>query len=159
DQEIVLVRNDYYRGPRPALERVVYRIIPDGGEVQALAAYEAGELDMFPPELLLPRDVVGRLRAGSQGKSELQEVSGSGPFFVIANHRQPVLANKRLRLALGVALDRQELVRDALQSNYAPASSLQPRGIVGRRPELWPQENVARAQQLLADAGYPDGED
>jgi oligopeptide transport system substrate-binding protein len=66
DEAITLVRNDHYRGPRPALERVVYRIIPDGGEVQALAAYEAGELDMFPPELLLPRDVVGRLRAGSQ---------------------------------------------------------------------------------------------
>jgi len=38
-----------------------------------------------------------------------------------------------------------------------PASSLQPEGIAGRQPELWPAEDVQRAKQLLAEAGYPDG--
>jgi oligopeptide transport system substrate-binding protein len=77
--------------------------------------------------------------------------------LITVNHRRPLLRDKRVRLALGMALDRERLVRDVLQRAGRPASSLQPEGIAGRRPELWPAEDAQRARELLADAGYAAG--
>ena len=33
-----------------------------------------------------------------------------------------------------------------------------PLSIAGRKPELWPTENVQRARELMAEAGYPNGQ-
>src|SRR5439155_2869229 len=38
-----------------------------------------------------------------------------------------------------------------------PAYDLQPPGIAGRDPRLWPAEDVDGARTLLAAAGFPDG--
>jgi oligopeptide transport system substrate-binding protein len=35
---------------------------------------------------------------------------------------------------------------------------IHPPGILGRDPSLWPAEDVEKAKQLLAEAGYPDGQ-
>ena len=39
-----------------------------------------------------------------------------------------------------------------------PAYGMQPEGIIGRQPNLWPHDDVTKARQLLADAGYPNGQ-
>ena len=157
NQEIVLVRNDDYWGPKPTLVRVVFKIFPEGGEEQMVAAYEAGEVDITTTSFSVPPAQIERFRNDAKYKSELTQYGASATRFIVVNHRRPALRDARVRQALGISLERERLTRDVLKRAGKPATSLQPEGIVGRKPELWPTENVQRARELLAEAGYPEG--
>ncbi len=83
-------------------------------------------------------------------------------FFISLNMQDAVLgANKKLRQALSCAYDGQSYV-DIFWNGVAPvAQQLMPPGIFGydkdyRNPYGY---NLAKAKQLLAEAGYPNGID
>jgi oligopeptide transport system substrate-binding protein len=153
DQELVLVRNDAYWGSRPTLARAVYKLFPGGAEDQELVAYEAGEIDVAA----VPPAQAERLRNDPKYQAELHRFAVSDTHFIAVNHRRPALADVRVRQALGLTIERERLLREVLQRAGQPATSLQPEGIAGRQPALWPKEDVQRAKQLLAEAGYPEG--
>lgn len=155
--ELVLTRNDSYWGPKPTLQRAVFRVFPDGAEEQAVTAYEAGELDLTTTNFRLPPSSSERLGADPKYREQLHRYAASDTRLILVNHRKPALRDPRVRQALGLALERDRLLRDVLHRAGKGASSLQPDGIAGRQPELWPTEDVARAKALLAEAGYPDG--
>jgi oligopeptide transport system substrate-binding protein len=157
NQELVLVRNDDYWGPKPTLVRAIYKIFPDGAEEQMVAAYEAGELDLATTTYPLPPAQAERFRNDPKLRNELHRFNASGTRFIVVNHRRPALSDVRVRMALGMSIERERLLRDVLRRAGKPATSLQPEGIMGRKPELWPKEDVQRARELLAEAGYPDG--
>ncbi len=158
DAQLTLERNDNYWGPKPALQRAIYRIFPEGGSEQALAAYEAGEVDSLgTTSFQIPASQVSRIQNDQRLKAELKEYAESGTMFITVNNRLPHLNDPRVRMALGAALDRNLLLNQVLRRSGTPAYSLQPEGIVGRKPDIWQKEDVARAKQLLADAGYPEG--
>jgi oligopeptide transport system substrate-binding protein len=157
DQELTLVRNDDYWGTKPTLQRAIFKIFPDGAEEQMITAYEGGELDLGTTNYRMPPAAVDRFQNDPKLKNELHQFAASDTRFITVNHRRPALKDPRVRQALGLALERERLLRDVLKRPGQPASSLQPEGIAGRKPELWPAENVQRAKRLLAEAGYPDG--
>jgi oligopeptide transport system substrate-binding protein len=159
DTQIVLERNDAYWGPKPTLQRAIYRLFPEGGGEQVLAAYEAGDLDTFGPgaSFELPPNQVDRIMAEPKLKNEVALFDQSGTSFISVNTRRPHLQDPKVRMALGQALDRQKIVDEVLKRPDKPAFSLQPEGIVGRKPEIWPKDDITTAKRLLAEAGYPDG--
>jgi peptide/nickel transport system substrate-binding protein len=64
----------------------------------------------------------------------------------------------RLRRALSLAVDRKFLCEQVLHGLARPAGSIVPTGIIGANPDLAPDSyDPARARQLLAEAGFPDG--
>ena len=159
DTQIILERNDAYWGPKPTLQRAIYRLFPEGGNEQVLAAYEAGDLDTFGPgaSFVFPPNQVDRIMAEPKLKSDVVLYDQSGTGFISVNNRRPHLQDPRVRMALGQALDRPTIIGQVLKRPDKPAFSLQPEGIVGRKPEIWPKDDVATAKRLLAEAGYPDG--
>ncbi|HEY7067947.1 MAG TPA: peptide ABC transporter substrate-binding protein [Chloroflexota bacterium] len=157
DQDLTLVRNDDYWGTKPTLQRAVYKIFPEGAGEQIVAAYEAGELDMTTTNVRLPPSQVDRLHDDPKYKNELRQFPASDTRFIVVNHRRPELRDVRVREALGISLERERLLRDVLKQPGQPATSLEPDGIAGRKPDAWPKEDVQRAKQLMAEAGYPDG--
>jgi len=158
DAQLTLERNDNYWGPKPTLQRAVYRIFPEGGSEQALAAYEAGEIDSLgTTSFQIPAAQIGRIQNDPKLKTELKEYAESGTMFITVNNRLPHLKDPRVRMALGAAIDRNLVLTQVLRRSGTPAYSLQPEGIVGRKPDIWQKEDVARAKQLLADAGFPEG--
>jgi oligopeptide transport system substrate-binding protein len=158
DAQITLERNDRYWGPKPVLQQAIYRIFPEGAAEQALAAYEAGEIDSLgTTSFQIPAGQIGRIQSDPKLKAEIKEYPESGTVFIVVNTRLPHLKDPRVRMALGAALDRNLLLTQVLRRAGTPAYTPQPEGIAGRNPDVWQKEDVARAKQLLADAGFPDG--
>jgi peptide/nickel transport system substrate-binding protein len=69
------------------------------------------------------------------------------------------LADPRVREAFGLAIDREALRTAVMRSLSVPAGLITPQFVHGYEKALdtWPKPDVARARQLLAEAGYANG--
>lgn len=78
-------------------------------------------------------------------------------YFYLLNTTRPPLDDVRVRQALSLALDRNEITDKLLGNGERPAFSLVPPGMVGYVPPECAKSNVEEARRLLAEAGYPGG--
>lgn len=81
-----------------------------------------------------------------------------GTYFYRLNVTRPPLNDPRVRRALALAVDRQEIVDHILRTGQKPAFSLVPPGTAGYEPVVKLHEDVPAARKLLAEAGYPGGQ-
>ncbi len=70
---------------------------------------------------------------------------------------QKALSDARVRRALGMVIDRRQIVEKVLRAGESPALNLTPPGTGGFQPIPRWHEDIAAAQALLAEAGYPQG--
>jgi oligopeptide transport system substrate-binding protein len=80
-----------------------------------------------------------------------------GTYYYLLNTHKPPLDDVRVRQALSLALDRERLNATVLHGTNVPAYSITPPATLGYEPPKIFGYDVARARQLLAEAGYPDG--
>jgi oligopeptide transport system substrate-binding protein len=104
-----------------------------------------------------PAIVLRELIKTGQAKDEFSPRPYLGTYYYLLNTKRKPLDDPRVRRALVLALDREEITRTATGSGEVPAYSLVPLGIPGYTPEKFGEENVKEAQRLLAEAGFPDG--
>lgn len=81
-----------------------------------------------------------------------------GTYFYRLNTTLPVLADVRVRKALSYAIDRQKITEKVTKSGQVPAYNLTPPKTLGFTAEAKHVYDVELAKQLLAEAGYPNGE-
>ncbi|MBI2468252.1 MAG: ABC transporter substrate-binding protein [Candidatus Rokubacteria bacterium] len=152
DQVVLEAFRDHFRGA-PYLDRVVYRVIPDDNT--RFQEYRAGSLEHV--------DVpTGQFRA-AQADPVLSKERHVWPILGTYALRftmtqTPFKDNKKLRQALNYAIDKEAIARVLLEGSVVPARGVLPPGMPGHNPELvgYPHDR-ARARQLLAEAGHPDG--
>lgn len=91
---------------------------------------------------------------------ELQTSPTLTTFYYGFNMRRGVFAtNERLRQALNYAIDRESIIKQIYRGVGSPAYGPIPPGLPGHDPHNKRYEyNPQRAKQLLAEAGYPNGE-
>ena len=77
-----------------------------------------------------------------------------GTYFYRINTKDPVLKDRRVRLALAYALNRQQIVEKVSKCGQSPAYSFTPPGTAGYEPDTSIEFNPELAKSLLADAGY-----
>jgi len=166
---IVLARNPtYWRGAEP-WERVTVRFITNAGaRLAALLARDVGLIDN-----VLPSDVA-RLRADprvtvwTSPSGQLNYVhmdqfrSGAETPHVRDKAGNPLSANplkdRRVRLALSRALNRQGLVDSVMAGVGTPASQVVPEGFFGYSPRIALERfDLEAARRLMTEAGYPNG--
>ena len=150
---IVLKRNpEYHVKGLPKLERVTFRFIPDANA--ALAALQAGDIDVMAFGLG-PESVEIVRRAPN-----LQLIQGETTNDVILalNNSKKPFSDVRVRRAITHAIDKPEVVKgamfglgrvlgsniDALNPYFVDMAKAVP-------------HDVAKAKQLLSEAGYPNG--
>jgi oligopeptide transport system substrate-binding protein len=151
-KEIVLERNpDYFDGP-PKLSRVVYRIFP-GEQFEAMYdAFQKGDLE----DTAIPTRDYRRIVAGKTYVFVRRPMI-SVRFYGL-NTRMKPLNDPRVRRALSYAIDREALIDEVFLGRYAVARGILPPGSLGYNPDLKGYAyDPARARQLLAQAGYPQG--
>jgi oligopeptide transport system substrate-binding protein len=119
--------------------------------VTALNLYETGQCDWIPKS---PNTIIPDLR----GRPDFH----SGPLLVTYYYRinttRPPMNDLRVRQALNLALDKQEIVDKVTRGGEAPATSFVPPGMKGYVPGRCAARDVEEARRLLAEAGYPGGQ-
>ncbi len=100
-------------------------------------------------------------------RSDLHNFSGFGTTFITLMVRPQFndgtpnpLADQRIRTALAMSIDKEQIVKSITRCGEQPATTYIPPTIFadqGWRSTPGVPFNVKRARQLLAEAGYPDG--
>jgi len=81
-----------------------------------------------------------------------------GVYFYRLNVDKPQLSDKRVRRALGMTINRDQLVSQITKGGQIPAYAITPPGTMGYYPERDLTFDPEGAKKLLAEAGYPNGE-
>ncbi len=152
-ERLVMEANAQYHGGRPALDRLIYRVIPDA--VVLLQELRAGGVDFIESP---PLTEVARLKQ-TQG---LQVLVADNTSYNYLGYRQdlPPFDDMRVRRAFYHAVDSGTLIRQVLQGYAAPATGQFPPSSWAFDPSVkgYPFD-PARARALLAEAGWKPGPD
>ena len=158
-RHVRLVRNPrYWNSGKVALNGVEFRAIPDLFAEER--AFRGGELHITGA---VPPYKVGRLRAEKAPELRLDPFLATGFIWVNCDYRggdpavRKALSDSRVRRALGLAIDRQQIVEKVLRAGETPALHFTPPGTGGFRAEARWRPDLAEARRLLAEAGYPEG--
>lgn len=157
--KITLVRNDKYWGVEPALDRVVYREILDDNA--RLVAFRNGELDRYGPT---PEQYVALKKDKQLNKEkqcfEFETITGGYRYIAwneMIDGKPSVFADKRVRLAMTMLTNRQQMAKTLMVGLATPCSG--PFHRLGKQAnpnvKLWPYDPT-HAKQLLKEAGYED---
>jgi oligopeptide transport system substrate-binding protein len=151
---VSLTRNsNYWDRKNVRISHVYYEVVPD--ENSQFARFRAGQLDMTDT---VPANAIPQLR--KENSSELFIAPFLATAYYGLNLAEPPLAtNRKLRQALAMAIDRQELVT-AQAFGQLPAFGFLPPGTAHYTPQSWEWKNMsgvdraAEARRLYAEAGY-----
>ena len=154
-QQTIFTRfDDWKSGPLPKLKRVIYKQIPSAGTRRALL--EKGDVDMSVG--LPPKDYA---ELAQQGKVQVIGVPIQNDLvFIDMNVKIPPFDNPKVREAISYAIPYKEIIDSALYNRAKPMFGGDPDKPY---PEgVWPVpirhgQDIAKAKQLLTEAGFPDG--
>ncbi len=155
DKELVIVANPRYWGPKPTLQKVTFTLTDDPFRT-SLPAYENNELDVT--DQIQPADIA-RVRNDPTLAKQLHKFRWSGTAMVFCdttNTKSP-LSNPKVRQALYLAIDHNRIANNVLRGIYDPATTITPPGTIGSLAAPPLTGGLARARQLLSEAGYPGG--
>ena len=154
NDRIVLERfADHWRKGEYSFDRVVYRAIPD--TTVRLANLRSGDLDML--ERLAPTDTKSVKADASLKYIEIAGLGYQGLTINVGNGPaadNPLGRDKRVRQALSLSLDRKVLSDVVFEGTYTPTVQAFPPSSFAHNPEFKvPERNIAKAKQLLKEAG------
>jgi len=162
---IVLEKSKHYFDPGQAhFDRLVFRIIPDDNV--RLANLRSGDIDVM--HLVAPTDSVNLKK---EGRFEVSSVTGIAYTGVTINLRNktgktqppgdlgtPLANDPRVREAFDLSLDREAINQVAWDGQYTPGCTpISPVSPFHDKTRKCPGRDLAKAKQLLAAAGLPNG--
>ncbi|HVS53442.1 MAG TPA: peptide ABC transporter substrate-binding protein [Opitutaceae bacterium] len=80
-----------------------------------------------------------------------------GTYFYRFNVARKPFDDVRVRRAFALAIDRESIVKNVTLADEQPAYAIVPPGVGGYESRHHLQGDIAEAQRLLAEAGYPGG--
>ncbi|MBI1777976.1 MAG: twin-arginine translocation signal domain-containing protein [Proteobacteria bacterium] len=149
----VLERNPLWTGAKPYFDEIHYIVIDDANATEV--AFEAGELDYAPQ---LPIGSVKRLREKLPAHAKLIVKPSAAYWWVGMQSEDGVFKDIRVRKAVQLAIDVDSVLEGAFFGVAERATGIIAPGILGHREKsLLGKPDLAKAKQLLAEAGYPNG--
>lgn len=152
NDRITIVKNEeYWQEGLPKLDEVIFRVIPENSA--RLNALSSGEVDLIDGVNFSDKGTI----EGNPDLQVFERPSLNVGYLGLTSTRGP-LKEKLVRQALNHAVDKQALI-DAFYAGAAePAINPMPPVVAGYNPDVQDYEyDPAKAKELLAEAGYPDG--
>lgn len=155
---IKLVKNPHYWAASDVkIDGVLETFIAEASTM--LSAYQAGDLDIIDS---VPLDEIARLKEEAKDFYILPQLATEYYSF---NVKKPPFNNPKVRKALALAIDREDIVNKVRKTGY-PATGFVPPGVPDAKPgqdfrtiggHFFPiKANTEEAKKLLAEAGYAD---
>ncbi len=147
--------NPLYRGEKPSVTRAIVNVIREAAtqDIQ----FQAGELDILNLESLDSMVVENTYKILYADR--IVSVPIAGLVFMVMNEAQEYLQDIRVRKAIGMAINVDELIAGIYSGNASREHRIIPDGVVGHNPEAKGFDyDPDGARQLLAEAGYADGQ-
>ncbi|HEX6650138.1 MAG TPA: ABC transporter substrate-binding protein, partial [Pyrinomonadaceae bacterium] len=145
----------YWDGDSVALDRVTF--VNTSDPEQALSAYRSGEIDAITNAPFEPL----ALKLLAPYKDFRRSTYGALTYYDFNTAHAP-FDDVRVREALALAIDRESVSHDDLGGATEPAGKFLPEAMSGEKPVVDKSEllehDVKKARELLAEAGYPEGE-
>ncbi len=150
DAELRLEANADHWGGAPGVKNLTFREIPE--TAARVTALETGEIDFtwgLPPDQL----------PGLRRNAELQfdQVPSFAYYFVWFNAKREPFTDKRVRQAMIYALDVDTMIKDLIANIGKRAQAPIPATVFGFAAQTPYTYDPAKAKQLLAEAGKPNG--
>jgi oligopeptide transport system substrate-binding protein len=144
----------YWDGQAVTLQRVTF--VNTTNAEDALSAYRAGEVDAVTNAAFEPL----ALKLLAPYKDFRRSTFGAVTYYNFNTAREP-FDDIRVREALAIAIDRDRVSRDDLDGATEPAGKFFPPSssdepVIGKTALI--EQDINKATQLLADAGFPNGE-
>lgn len=150
---VLLAANPAYHGGKPVLDGLERPILPDSNSRQT--RYESGGTDITD----IQRADLSRLQADPVLRDQIREFPRANIWYLALNQQAfAPFKDRRVRQAFAHALDRDAVVRLALNGTADGATGIIPPGVPGHDPAfVGLPYDPDRARKLLAEAGYPGG--
>jgi peptide/nickel transport system substrate-binding protein len=150
DVEVLLKANPNYGGPKPALNTVLIKHVPESATQQI--ELEKGDADIA--QNLSPEQI-----AAVKGKEGVATTTGDSLllFYVGMNVTVKPLDNVKVREALRTAVDYDGIINDLLSGNAKKVQDIIPAGLLGFNADTPFQQDIDQAKALLKEAGQDEG--
>ncbi len=147
---VVMERNpDYWDKKLPLLDRLVYRVLPDGNT--RYQSIKSGEVDIGR------MDVAEHvLAAKKEPELKVHSYEGSGAFMWNFNNSKPPFDDKRVRAAVVHAFNAPAMIDTMYQGTTTPTKDLLGPASAWHCPNLnWRGYDLAKAKALVKEVGKP----
>ena len=167
NSEIVMEKNeDYYGVDTLGPDKITFKLMDDANAM--LSGFNSGELDFIES---MPTDEV----AGLLASGDLKIVDYIGTYYVCYQTQKAPFDDPRVRQAFTLAVDRTYIVEQITQTGQVEAGGYVPAGVYDAEGATGDdfrtvggdyyaptdadyEANCEKARELLAEAGYPNGE-
>lgn len=119
-----------------------------------LNLYLTGECDWTTQP---PPNAIREMLAQKPPRNDLNPYPQLTTYFYLLNTTRPPLNDVRVRRALSLAIDRDEITRIATAAGENPAHSLVPPHMPEYARQSCPTRDPEQGRRLMAEAGYPRG--
>lgn len=149
-EQVTLQANSHYAGPQPSTKTIVFKKITD--PAARLAQLQGGGLDFADG---IPPKTAGQIAAPVEVR---KAIGVSGLVFLSLNNRtNSLLSDVRLRQAIAVAVDRDQINKVAWSGENKPTRSLFANNSQYNHPFLPEQPDIGRAKELLRGTKCAEG--
>jgi ABC-type transport system substrate-binding protein len=149
-EQITLTRNPDYWGDAPAIETLVFRVIPEDGA--RIVEIEAGTVDVA---VRIPPAEAARLAANPN--IEIDETPGLRTIYIFFNVTEEPFTDVRVRQAVNYAVDVEGIVQALFDGAARVSDAPIAPAVFGYSQQQPYSRDVDRARELLREAGIAEG--
>ncbi len=149
--------NSKYWGTAPSVKKLIVSVVADDS-VQNMK-FLSGELDMIDLQNQDSAIVASTYKMDPKYSSRIVSTRKVGMYFLALNNTSGALSNTKVRRAVAMAVDVDDLIRNLYNGDAIRETGAIPTGIWGHNADLKPVAfDPEGAKALLKEAGYSEGQ-